>query len=323
MPVAALPHSLNEFQQCLIGTWSNQSLDDDADGQGSQQHPLSYNVMPLPQEAPQGSQDLGYILKNHTYYETTTFNGGSDLPVPTTAPNRGFGTYQLANAVYYQQQVEFAQGPDTGQIVHTENGAWLNLLASDTALDGPYPAVEVPGAGDQPADATIAKQMAVPHGNSILALGSFDTITGDVTIPDATTSVLPRGVDTSPYETELADPDDYQNPEPDLALDPRKPLQAAVALLKPDQAIHWHVTTRSLKTGHGGVVNIPFEDRAAKVTDYSAHYWLLSTDGGGTYPRLAYTQEITMSLLIRGVLITFPHVTSNVITKVDQGEVPA
>lgn len=34
------------------------------------------------------------------------------------------------------------------------------------------------------------------------------------------------------------------------------------------------------------------------VTDYSAEYWLLSTDQGKTSTHLAYTQDITLSLLM-------------------------
>lgn len=127
-------------------------------------------------------------------------------------------------------------------------GTWLNLLTGNKPLEGPYPSVEVPGHDEQPADITIAKQIAVPHGNSILALGSFETI-GPVRdpaslIPNAPTPVLPCGVKTTPYTTTLDDPANYQDPEHDLTANPRIPLQTAVKLLEPNHAIHWMVTTR-------------------------------------------------------------------------------
>lgn len=324
MPVAAIPHSLAEFQVHLIGTWSNASLTDDPNGPGSEQDPLSYNVMPLPQHAPQDGQDTGYILKNSTYYETITFDGDDAVAIPTTALNRGFTTLQVPTALYYRQHVMFAQGPGAAGLgdhtVHTENGSWLHLLSGDPLI-GPYTPSQLASHSDQPADITIAKQMSIPHGNSILALGSFDSIAGPLTIPDAGTPVLPVGVDTTPYTTLLDQPDDYQNPEPDLTANPRIPLQKAVDLIGPDQTIHWRVTTGFLPGGQGAVVNIPFEDRAAKVTGYSAEYWLMSSDAGTTYDRLAYTQEITLSLLLGSVHVTFPHVTSNVVTMVADGQV--
>ncbi len=325
MPVAATAHTLAEFQLHLIGTWGNASLTDDPNGPGSVQDPLSYNVMPLPQKTPQGDQDTGYILKNSTFCESTVFDGDGGVAIPTTAPNRGFSTLQLPTAVYYRQHVMFAQGPGAAgpgdHTVHTENGSWLHLLSGDP-LVGPYEPLVVSGHDDQPTDITIAKQMSVPHGNSILALGTFDTIAGTLTIPDAPTPTLPVGVDTTPYTTLLDQPDDYQNPEPDWTANPRLPLQQAVPLIGPDQTIHWQVTTRFVPGGQGAVVNIPFEDRAAKVIDYGAEYWLMSSDGGHSYDHLAYTQEIRLSLLLADGHHEFPHVTSNVVTRTTTGQVP-
>ena len=63
-------------------------------------------------------------------------------------------------------------------------------------------------------------------------------------------------------------------------------------------------------------MNIPFEQRAANVTAYWASYWLLSTDNGSTYNYLAYTQNISMQFMIGGTHYTFPHLTSNVVTRV-------
>ena len=307
MPVAAITGGLTEFQMQLIGTWTNQVLPNATNGEGGTTAPLSYNVMPLPQAG-----GNGYILKNFTLYETVKFNSKNDVAQPATAPNRGDNELQAPTALFYDQQVLFAEGPGMNTVVHVENGAWLNLATEPTPLDGPYPD-GFPGDNPPNAAQSIAKQMSVPHGNSILALGTFDGPTsGAPTIPDST-SVLPTpaGLDTTPYSTLLDNTKDYQNPQPVLTVNPNKVLQKAVGIINPTNFIHWSVNTDP--AGHA--IDIPFEERAANVTAYSADYWLLSTDGGSNYTILAYTQNITMKIPIGGVTYDFPHVTTNVVTK--------
>jgi len=307
MPTAAIPGGLNQFQEILIGTWSNMPLPNASNGEGGTDNPLSYNVMPLPQNPP------NYILKNFTYYETVRFESNNDVALPATAPNRGSDKLQVPTALFYDQQVYFADGPGTGSIVHVENGAWLNIRTGDK-LVGPYgPGIVLQDPNQQPSTITIAKQMSVPHGNSILALGSFtEPKAGPLSIPDAP-SVLPTpaGLDISSYDQILNKDSDYQNPFPDLTANTNKPLQTAVKLINPTHYIEWHVSTAN----QGHAINIPFEQRAANVTAYAASYWLLSADGGGSYPYLAYTQNITMMFIIKGEHYTFPHVTSNVVTR--------
>lgn len=311
MPGAAISGGLNRFQKLLLdkkqlrGTWTNQALPNARNGEGSTDNPLSYNVMPLP-------QGTSYILKNFTLYETVQFEGNTDVSLPATAPNRASASLQVPTALFYEQQVFFAEGPGKGTTVHVENGAWLNMR-SGQKLVGPYATIVLDKKNKQPPAITIAKQMSVPHGNSILALGSFSRPTaGAPKIPNAG-SVLPTpaGLDTTPYKTKLDNPSNYQNPQPNLTLNPNKPLQLAVKLIRPNSYISWDVSTGN----QGQTMNIPFEQRAANVTAYAASYWLLSTDKGKTYPYLAYTQNITMLLTIGGKQYTFPHVTSNVVTK--------
>ena len=178
MPTAIIDNALAEFQTNLIGKWSNEALPGARNGDGSRSNPLSYNVMPLPSKYDSTTSPGGYILKNFTFYEECSFDGESQPggvvgPPPTTAPNRAVKHTQLGNAIYYQQQVFFAEGPGKDSIVHTENGAWLDLVKSSTTLVGPYddPVVDE---GVPPYKYRVAKEMAIPHGNSILALGNSD-----------------------------------------------------------------------------------------------------------------------------------------------------
>ena len=197
MPMAVSASQLADFQCRLIGTWTNNEELSDPD----RNVPLSFNVMPLPQiqdqpNRPSGGDFGGFILKNFAFTETIRFNGSAKpedppehqdpdaLAVVASAPNRGGSYTQSSHAIFYDQQVQFAEGPqgpassiEIGQIVHVENGAWLHfgsenqvlgpyLLGSGPLLDGPV----LP----QPPYVTVAKQISVPHGNSVLALGHVD-----------------------------------------------------------------------------------------------------------------------------------------------------
>lgn len=296
MPRQAQITELTSFQQQLIGTWTNQNLP--GTDKGDTANPYSYNVMPLPQLSPQKGVSLGYILKNFTYYETIVFKGektsdGEDeVVVPVAAPNRGSTFQQTPFVVFYDQQIRFAEGPGKGAIVHEENGAWLYLKTEKQQI-GPYPypigdPLLEPGDPDpQPSTQTLCKQISVPHGVSVVALGFFAEGGGEPTIP-AFPSVLPTpdGLDTLPYPygLELTDDDNYQNPQPLLTLDITLPIKAAIADLRDagnpvTDFIHCQVDD----TNGGAVVDIPFEQQRAATTGYSAVYWLMSTDGGVNY----------------------------------------
>ena len=279
--------------------------------------------MPLPQET---NGTKGFILKNSTIYEIVKFNDKSDIDLPTTAPNRGEGLLQTPTALYYEQQVYFGPGsPGNAKIVHTENGSWLNLRTSDPFTgENPYQDPMLQNPNQQPATSTIAKQMSVPHGNSILALGSFNAPAAGVPTlsPTEPYPYLPTpttGLDLSAYDAVLDNQDSYQNPIPAWTRDPFEPLNIGVKLIPNiTHSMNWQVTTAPVSTdppAAGGTLNIPFEERSAEVTDYSAIYWLLSTDGGTQYNYLAYAQAITLKIKINDTNYSFPHLTSNLVTR--------
>ena len=274
------------------------------------------------------------------------------MAVAAAAPNRG-GTYtQEARVIFYEQQVRFAEGPQEGKIVHIENGAWLHLGSTEQSL-GPYDPPPVPPTNSQvlkqPPYLTIAKQIAVPHGNSVLALGSIDlndqgkfdssdeglaantVLSGAPVIPDAFVPYPePADIATAPafdpFSNVLQAADDFENPNVARTLNPSYPLQVAVGLIKPAVHMHWRVTTLPLLGGAGVVTNIPFEQHRSRVTDYWADYWLLSTDPNakesGQFEYLLYSQTVVMRMEIStdGGKTTrpyvFPHITSNVVQKV-------
>lgn len=366
--------TLSEFQKELVGCWKNETFGHDDRGKpvGGEDNPLSYNIMPLPSVPPcPGAKpnpfdpdNDGYILKNFRYTERLRFNDCDDkhsLAIAATAPNRGGLVGQNCRAIFYEQQVRFAEGPagpknkEGPQVVHVENGAWL-WLPRFVQQPGPYPVIDINAEAvtedlEQPADIMIAKQMAIPHGNTIHAMGYFDTVCAEDSEGCTRTyhswlpgkPVIPDG--PSPYPVRLkpecnssAPPSvisnlhackrysekkdtmaDFQNPHPDFTRFPNRPLQEAVEIINPDCYMHWYVTTRESYNGNGKgeVLNIPFEDRVSKVTDYSAEYWLLAkkdSKGNIKHKYLAYTQFIPMKFKIGGVDYIFPHITCNTVT---------
>jgi hypothetical protein len=310
----AVPASQLGLLQSLIGTWTNQNLP--GTSQGGPDNPYSYNVMPLPQVDP--SSPTGYILKNFSYYEEMTFTA-----IHGNAPNRGGTGQQVAYTLFYEQRVYFAEGPNKDALVHAENGSLLLLLDSTQPL-GPYGNGDQPGLGNLVVQNSVAptqmfnlvKQVAVPHGNSILALGNYSSanaMTGVPTIPPA--SPLPSGVPTQQYSAN----DPVTNPQPALTANPN--LVLVNALLASPCTNFLHLSLSSIN-GKGAVTNIGFEQQHANVSQYDFDYWLEAFDGSCNYTQLQYSQTITLQIPIKDPMtnminmVSFPHVTTNTLTKV-------
>ncbi|HEX4083998.1 MAG TPA: heme-binding protein [Chthoniobacteraceae bacterium] len=322
MPYEIDVKNLHAVERLLAGTWSNEGAMKE---EGGTQRPYSYNVMPLPQHAAEplyqgGKNHRGYILKNFRYTESISFHSGKNQPegsdtvaVPGAAPNRGEKARQVPEALFYDQVVRFAEGPDVGQVVHLENGAWL-YVSYKKIVNGPYPInkdVPAPPPGDTP-NYDYAKQISVPHGNSILALGKYTGLhDGPPVIPQG--SGLPTEIDVTRFRTTLdkytkpatddRKKNDYENPHLPETEDPLIPLREAIEDMGLKSYHHVKFSTRYESEGlTGSVTNIPFETKMASASDYEAQYWLLSK-GDGHYDYLAYFQNITLKLKIDVVLL--------------------
>ncbi|HMW72806.1 MAG TPA: heme-binding protein [Cellvibrionaceae bacterium] len=304
---AVPPANLLGPLQYLIGTWTNKNLPGTT--KGGPDSPYSYNVMPLPQIDP--SSPTGYILKNFSYYEELTFTA-----IHGNAPNRGGSGQQVAYTLFYEQRVYFAEGPNKDALVHAENGSLLYLLDTVQPL-GPYGNGDQPGLGSLTVQNSVAptqqfnlvKQVSVPHGNSILALGNYaseNQMTGVPIIPAA--SPLPSGVNTAQYAAN----DPVSNPQPALTANPNQVLTNA---LEARPCSNFLKLAMSSANGKGIVTNIGFEQQHANVSQYDFTYWLEAFDGTTDYTQLQYTQTITLQIPINGQLINFPHVTANTLTK--------
>lgn len=77
------------------------------------------------------------------------------------------------------------------------------------------------------------------------------------------------------------------------------------------------------KNGNHEVTNIGFEQKHGNVTRYFATYWLetipspttTTTNSAPCFNQLQYTQTMLMDIPIKGVTVSFPHVTTNTLTK--------
>lgn len=304
-PAAQSPEALGPIA-ALEGTWVNKNIH--GTDQGGPESPYSYNVMPMPQY--DESSPAGYILKNFSYYEEMTFSN-----IHGNAPNRGGSGTQVANTLFYEQRVFFAEGPNKDALVHAENGSFL-YLSDRVQYKGPYGDADGGGVGQIPLDYTqpptqlydIVKQMSVPHGNSILSVGCHNESCGSPILPSST-AILPCGVDVSPY---------YQagvgNPNVELTLNPNLPLRLALEAGTPSRYLRLDVDSQ---LGGHPVTNIGFEQQHARVERYTATYWLEAFGDSEEYTQLQYSQTIFMRIPIPNVgYVIFPHVTTNTLTKV-------
>jgi hypothetical protein len=238
---------------------------------------------------------------------------------PAGAPNRGYKFRELPNALFYDQIVQFADGPGEGTPVHIENGAWLHLQKQPIAY-GPYPDPEKTDPND-PTDPVFAKQISVPHGNSILAYGSYTgPHDGRPMIPSVSilpSVINPRGpFSADRFDHKLDQDPHYENPDPDLAKTPTRPLQELIAQLDVEQYHSVQLHTEMDCSGNKGfVTNIEFEEKMAAARECEAGYWLMRLKGSKEFEYLAYDQNIILELVINGLHVRFPDVTSNVVKK--------
>lgn len=296
--------------QYLVGTWTNQRL---ANGQGGPDNPFSYNLMVLPQVDPTSPE--GYILKSMSYYEEITFS-----PIHGNAANRGGLGTQTSNALFYEQRIyisDISNTPAGDQLVHAENGAWL-FLSDGQQLLGPYGPNFMPASTPPTQPFNLVKQIAVPHGNSVLALGEVSWPTAPTPgAPNiqAPPQVLPEepGIDTSPYSNPQTPAQIQGNPNVGYTLNPNLPLMEALEVAPVTQFLELQVDSAN---GKGSVTNIGFEQQHANVNQYSATYWLEALGGSSVYTQLQYSQTIMLRIPIGDQDVLFPHITTNTLTLV-------
>jgi hypothetical protein len=289
--------------QLLPGVWSNKSLP----GRG-------WNMIALP-FATGPHTPFNYRLLLNQYNETLRFH-----VVDKAVPNRGIEgsgtgavqTDQFVVTLDYEQsihQIASEDRPESGQAgapglaIHHEPGLWLYMTnLAEAHLD-------------------VARLSTIPHGNSVLALGSSETVDGMPEIDFI--NGLPLGV-AQDLDSRYLEPYRHFHDNPFRGLfDPTDP----VALLREanrDVKIR-RTTVLDVDTTRptGGVVNIPFIEHQADAASMNARFWIQEleelTPEGKPRLRLQYAQVVMLDFFPRrdGLpgRIAWPHVSINTLEK--------
>jgi hypothetical protein len=259
-----------------------------------------WELIAVPEGDPGGKEGFTFIAR--PYVEIVSFS-----PIGAPVPNRGgpAGEMLITGLLYDMRIADLV----SNEPLHLETGMWLNLADVE---GGTVP--------DQP----IVRSASIPHGDSVLALGTSTQTAGPPEIP------LPSAVPEAGPKTPLGYADAWGPPIPSPCSPagefhpgtPNQVLQEAIAGLD-----IVNTTTLSVSTdGGGGILNIPFVDANANATRFSCDYWIETiqdTPAGGGNPQqvqqLQYSQQTNIEFLPQfgnpDQLIMWPHVNVNTLRK--------
>ena len=267
-----------------------------------------WNMIALP-FLPDGG-GLNYRLLLNQFNEELEF-----FLVDKGVPNRGLShdspqvnLDQSVVTLDYEQEIdqiavedrpESGKAGNPGAKIHHEPGLWLHMLNHLTdELD-------------------IARLATIPHGDSVLALGKSNVVSGAPTIP--ATNGLPVGVPQDLNSRYLEPYKHYHDNPFQGVFDPTEPhklLEAANQGVTIQRTTELEVDTR---VGTGGISNIPFIVKHANAASMKSTFWIQELaeedDAGRPKLRLQYLQVVMLDFHKRrdGLpgLISWPHVSIN------------
>jgi len=265
-----------------------------------------WNVIALPSPGSVPTDKGDFKLLVQPYFETLTF---TDAGAP--ARNRGGKVDQFISALEYKQHVS---DKDNGELLHVENGMFLNL---SEILEGddkqPIPKFNV------------ARSGTIPHGDSVMLLGTPPVIAEGAPKFPVTSSLPPDTGDKAP----LGYLDPYLNANiKGLNLSNlNDSLQADLDEQKAEGIEVKETITVVLDSANsGGIVNVPFIKNFANASRFVSIFWLekmVNTKTGQEFDQLQYTQIIDIDFHHKfsndpekaKELITWPHITINTMVK--------
>lgn len=233
---------------------------------------------------------------------------------PNVKVRRGNGGDQFIGALDYEQSVVQIAADDSPQSglagpkclpIHHEPGLWLHMQNHETnCLD-------------------IARSASVPHGDSVLALGTSSIVKGGPDIADV--SGLPEGVDPDFNANPYLAPYKHFNEHPFEGI--FNPVHPNHLLKEANQGVNIVKTTvLDVDTTRetGGIHNIPFVTKQANASQMKSTFWIQELaekdKNGDPILRLQYSQVIFLGFFPRrdGApgLIRWPHVSINTLQKV-------
>lgn len=255
--------------------------------------------------------DLGFVLEVIPYYETLSFR-----PALVAANRMGRNNDPSAteyNAALIYEQAIFSdcasdfcarRGFTKGSMIHRESGMLMNMTGV--------------GVGTLP----IVRMGEIPHGNSVMALGSASLSANAAPVIDPNLSTFPFNDDHAPFKLGYAETQykhDVQFPGVFDQLNPNTQLISANAGKTFAHVVQVHVDTQTPEGG--GILNIPFITNHVNTTQLTADFWLATLAGDAIPKQLQYSQTINLKFassdtLGLGKVINWPHVTLNTLKRV-------
>lgn len=314
----------------LSGTWSSQA-------QG-------WNLIALPSSAPNH-----FRLLVNQYGETLRFNM-SDKGVPNRGitPDAGGTTSdpndeadQLIDAIAYEQvvvQVAVDDFPSSqlravnGEGIHHEPGFFLQFLNHISIGH-----TEEDGEDNGPdKELKIARLATIPHGNSVLAMGTVEIIDGPPEIPDEDArperieNDLQKNLYLAPYKHFEETPFFGNVPHTVADFPGFFPTDANAILkfalpkdrVKKTTVLHFDTKFRNEQLSTIPISNIPFVTREADTTEVHATFWIMELHKESDYEPTEYMMQYSQTVYLEffdsdepGKRIRWPHVSINTLRK--------
>ena len=323
----------------LEGTWTSEA-------QG-------WNLIALPTSTPKT-----FRLLMNQYGETLSFNRFADLNVPNrgVTPDANADTDQKIDAIAYEQIVHQREVEDfppsrltakNGDGIHHEPGFFLQLR--NHVITGHTEEVKqgILETGPEE-DLKIARQASIPHGNSVLAMGTIKTFAGPPKIGTETTpadinpeNATPERIKDTNFNTNayLAPYKHFEDNHffgnvTDSARtgfpgfspkDANAILKFALSKLSVKQTtvLHFDTKYRNKNLTNTPISNIPFVQREANVTEMHADFWIMELEKHDESEPTEFIMQYSQTVYLEffdsdeeGKLIRWPHVSINTLRKV-------
>lgn len=273
-----------------------------------------FNLISLPDfdSRPPSTGPKAFRLKLNNTVEILEFN-----PVGAAVPNRGSllpnippGQPPVGQpdidifALRYLQRITDAV---THEPLHIEPGLWLNVPKTE------FPALPP----------TVVRQGTIPHGNSLLAVGSAFLSPTGLPVIGVADSTPTKNPDVPPPLTAayLAPFNDPSLLPPGFTLpvvkNPNLVLQQAILQQKIIRTVVLTISTANPKGAPpaqlGGIVNMPFDIVNANATRLDAIFWIetVQQSDGSTFLQLQYTQTVILNFLA----VDWPHISVATLVK--------
>lgn len=318
LPATGLDPELGDLK-FLPGTWQNSDRFADR----------GWNMIALPFSEPgAGGEDPRDYRVLVNQYNETLFLKTADKGVP----NRGvirptdINLDQTLIALDYEQAIKQSKAADSpkselagnpGKPIHHEPGLWLHILNHHQ-----------PGAN-------LARLGTIPHGNSLLALGTAESIdVSDLSsvIPEvnpfpvlAGTSQVPLNAPLENYLEPYAAFADSMNTFFPPGLDLRN-LHGLLQAGTPTNAVRGMRYSVSTIVETGGIVNTPFIVDQADTTEMRSTFWIFELDEldakGEPVLVMQYMQFVMLDFFAKfdgsGEKIRWPHISLNTMVRTSE-----